>query len=412
MRRDYDLLIGGAGPAGLAAAIHLLRERPEMRGRVAALDKARHPRFKVCAGGLIPKALALLEELGVPFKVPSAEAWRGEAVTEAGTIIIPARRDPLCIVIRRDEFDAMLAQAAREAGLELIEDARIKDVRQTRYRVDVTTTRGAFTSRVLLGADGSGSRVRTGIFGRTKESIGRALMFDVPIDGPSEGNGERPDRRLYQFDFRCVAVGIPGYSWSFPCVIDGVPHRNVGIYQWRAVTIGEGERRSRLLDELRRAFPAIDLAYARGGFRSYKAFPIRWYNPRDHYAAGRVILAGDAAGVDPLMGEGISFALEHGRMAANAAARFLDGDTEALDAYDRALHRGYNARKLGRLAFAARCFYGPRHRFYFKIASLSRHAQILGLDWYNGANGVDETSALRIAARCLAGIVTRRPLTN
>ena len=46
--------------------------------------------------------------------------------------------------------------------------------------------------------------------------------------------------------------------------------------------------------------------------------------------SGRVILAGDAAGVDPLMGEGISCAFEHGKLAANAICNFLDGDTGAL----------------------------------------------------------------------------------
>jgi hypothetical protein len=34
------------------------------------------------------------------------------------------------------------------------------------------------------------------------------------------------------------------------------------------------------------------------------------------------------------------------------------------------------------------------------------------LDWYNGANGIDETSALRVAARCVKGIATRRPLSD
>jgi flavin-dependent dehydrogenase len=407
MQCDYDLLIAGAGPAGLAAAIHLLRERPELRGRVAAIDKARHPRFKVCAGGLIPKALDVLAELGVKLEVPFAEAWRGEAVTEAGTIAIPARRAPLCTVIRRDEFDAMIARVARQAGLELIENTRIMAVSPRDDRVHVVTTDGEFTGRVLLGADGSGSRVRAEIFGRAKSNIGRALMFDVPVN---DVNG-KPDDQLYQFDFRCVAAGIPGYSWSFPCTIGGVPHRNVGIYEWHATApAAEGDRQARLLEELRRAFPAIDLDSGSGGRLGYKAFPIRWYNPRDHYAAGRVMLAGDAAGADPLMGEGISFALEHGRIAADAAARFLDGDAGALDAYDRALHRGYNGRKLGRLAFAARRFYGPRHRLYFKIAALSHHAQVLGLDWYNGANGIDQTSALRVAARCVIGIATRRRL--
>ena len=364
-----------------------MRERPELRGRIAAIDKARHPRFKVCAGGLIPKALDALAKLGLRLEIPNAEAWRGEAVTEAGVIVIPRRRAPLCTIIRRDEFDAMLARTAREAGLELIEETRVSGIRQDAARVETLTTAGSFTSRVLLGADGSGSRVRTEIFGRTKEHMGRALMCDLPMTYEA---GERPDARLYQFDFRCVAAGIPGYSWSFPCLIDGVPHRNVGIYEWQARSSIGSDRLPRLLRELRRAFPALALPSATGG---YKAFPIRWYNPRDHYASGRVILAGDAAGADPLMGEGISLALEHGRMAATAASRYLDGDREALKAYDRELHWGYNGRKLGRLAFAARRFYGPRHRFYFKLAALSRHAQLTGLDWYNGADGVDETSA-------------------
>ncbi|MGA2411771.1 MAG: hypothetical protein ABSG46_15470, partial [Candidatus Binataceae bacterium] len=272
------------------------------------------------------------------------------------------------------------------------------------------TSSGPFTGAVLIGADGSGSRVRSAIFGCSKETIGRALMFDVPLataTGYSSSAGQ-----FYRFDFRCVAADIPGYCWAFPCLINGVPYINAGIYEWKAANSNaESDRRPRLLAELRKAFPDVPFASVSecGG---YKAAPIRWYSPSDHYVDRRVILAGDAAGVDPLMGEGISFALEHGWMAAEAAARFLGGDPGAIASYGLALHAGYNGRKLGRLAFAARRFYGPRHRFYFKIASLSRNAQMLGLDWYNGANGVGETSALRVAGRCLASIVLRRPFNQ
>jgi menaquinone-9 beta-reductase len=405
MPRRYEVLIAGAGPAGLAAGIHLLRQRPELRGRVAAIDKARHPRFKVCAGGLIPKAIKLLGELEVKLDIPYVTVESGEAVTEAGVIIIPKRSTALCTVIRRDQFDAMLASEAQQAGLELIENTRITGIRQADNCVTVATDAGAFESTMLIGADGSGSRVRTEVFGRSSAAIGRALMFDVRV--ANETSPVR-DQQRYQFDFRCVPAGIPGYSWSFPCVIDGVPHRNVGIYEWRvSPPNGERDRKRRLFGELCKAFPDIGIEGGADGRVGYKSFPIRWYNPHDRYAANRVILAGDAAGVDPLMGEGISFALEHGRMAAAAGLRLLEGDTGALRAYDRALHSGYNARKLGRLAFAARRFYGPHHRLYFKLASLSRHAQQLGLDWYNGANGVDETSAFRVAARCLTSILLR-----
>ena len=68
------------------------------------------------------------------------------------------------------------------------------------------------------------------------------------------------------------------------------------------------------------------------------------------------------------MGEGISCAFEHGKLAANAICKFLDGDSGALRAYDRALHEGAVGKKLSKLAFAARHFYGPHHRLFFRLA--------------------------------------------
>src|SRR5450755_2505441 len=68
-----DVLIAGAGPAGLATALYLLRAHPELAGRVVAIEKARHPRPKTCAGGLIPKTMLALKELGLELEVPAVE---------------------------------------------------------------------------------------------------------------------------------------------------------------------------------------------------------------------------------------------------------------------------------------------------------------------------------------------------
>lgn len=401
--RSCRLLIAGAGPAGLVTALYLLRARPELAGHVVALERARHPRPKVCAGGLIPKTMLALEELGLPLEVPAVRVRRGRARTEIGAVDYHDG-GVLCTVIRRDQFDARLARAARDAGLLIVEDCRVLDVEADGSGVLVHSTGGDFDAEALLGADGSGSRVRDVLFGRGQDWIGRALMFDLPVASSRIRDfADEP----YCFDFSCVSAGIRGYSWSFPCLIAGQPHLNVGIYdQCPRRAVDDAKSKGRLLDALAASFPDLPIP-AQGG---YKAFPIRWYAPQQRFAAGRVLLAGDAAGVDPLMGEGISYAFEHGKLAARALDAFFAGTPGALRGYDDALHRGAVARKLRRLLFAARRFYGPHHRLYFRLAALSRGAQRIGIDWYNGTDHLDEAPMWSVFAKLAKTVLLGAPM--
>ncbi len=401
-----EVLIAGAGPAGLASALYLLRHNPSLRGRVVALDKARHPRFKVCAGGLIPKTMLALRELSLDLDVPAIEVMRGTARTPAGEVDM-FRGDPLCTVIRRDLFDARLARAASEAGLEIVENCRVLHVEQGADSVRVTSDRGCFEAPVLIGADGSGSRVRSSIFGRDKDAIGRALMIDIAVD--PERTAEFVERR-YIFDFRCVPAGVHGYAWSFPCLVGSRPHLNLGIYEQHPPHGSSHGERSPLLDRLRALFPELDREDLGRRATNFHAFPIRWFDRGARFAAGRVMLAGDAAGVDPLMGEGISCAFEHGKLAAQAVSDLVRGDADAIARYDDELHRGSIGRKLRRLSFAARRFYGPRHRLYFRLACANRRAQQIGVDWFNGAAHTDELPVPTLVARWLKAVLLDSPV--
>jgi flavin-dependent dehydrogenase len=381
-----------------------------LAGRVIALEKRRHPRPKVCAGGLIPRTMLSMSELGLELGVPAVEVRSGIARTSAGDIEI-RRPDAMCTIVRRDEFDAWLARAARDAGLEIIEDCAVRKMHQNADAAEVETTRGVFRARLLVGADGSGSKVRRTLFGERKAAIGRALMADVPVDAAGVREFQES---MYRFDFRCVEAGIHGYAWSFPCLIDGRPHLNLGIYDQHPSHGDEwlhngASAKAPLAEALSASFPRPALQPGAES-AALKAFPIRWFETDARFAAGRTLLAGDAAGVDPLMGEGISCAFEHGRLAAATILRALDGDSGAIKDYDDEMRTGPLGCKLRRLGFAARRFYGPRHRTYFALARLSRRAQELGADWYNGAARTDEISVADALGRLARAVLFGAPL--
>ncbi|MBI4518456.1 MAG: NAD(P)/FAD-dependent oxidoreductase [Deltaproteobacteria bacterium] len=372
---ERPLIIVGSGPAGTGAALRLAQLDPVLAGETLVLEKARHPRHKVCAGGLIPHSLQLLEALGVELTVPHVVCDRAAVLTPVRNVSYEG--NDLCRVIRRNQFDASLAAAARRRGITIRESEKVIEVAREGAAIRLVTERGCYRTRAVIAADGSGSLLRRRLVSAARGCVGRAIMGDIPI-ADTDWNGFAAQR--YEFNFTAVARGLRGYTWAFPCWIDGVAHVNVGIY---AVDT-PGARLTQLLDD------AVDRMA--GKRPKYEAFPIRWYHEREPLAGAGVMLAGDAAGVDPLMGEGISFALEYGRRAAEAAAAALASGDFSFAAYERDIRSSWLGKKLRRLHLGVRLFYGPTWRVWFSVAAHSRRAQEIGLRWYNGVDGWDRRS--------------------
>lgn len=358
---ERDVVIVGGGPAGTGTALALERIAPDLARRALVLDRAEFPRDKTCAGGLIPLTLELLADLDLELTVPSVRVDR--ARVEAGGNPIEIESDGCCYVIRRREFDAMLLDAVRARGVEVRTGVRVRDARVVDGGVVLETSNGPLRARAVVAADGSGSLLRRRLVDPSEGWVARAVMTDVPIDDDAPPP-------VYEFDFRDVSDGLAGYAWSFPCWIEGRPHWNVGAYSIRRR--GEGERLEAIVGS------------RSPGVAERKAHPIRLYAGGQALSAPGVLLVGDAAGVDPLLGEGISFALEYGRLAAaELAAGFRQGDL-SFSRYGARVAGSGLGKKLRRLALGARLFYGPRSDLWFRVARLSRTAQRIGMDWYNG----------------------------
>ena len=188
-----DIVIVGSGPAGSSTALHLLKHDPALRGEVLLLDKAVHPREKICAGGLIPHTLDCLNELDIPLSVPHVQVNQAYVRVPPGYEVSCADAG-MCSIIRRDEFDYSLVQAARERGAEIREGEKVLELRREPGGVLVVTDKEIYRARVVVGADGSGSRVRRQLVGGEVEAVGKAIMCDVPISSTT-WNGFGQDRK-------------------------------------------------------------------------------------------------------------------------------------------------------------------------------------------------------------------------
>jgi len=338
-------VIAGAGPAGVATALALAQRAPALAGRVLCLDRARFPRAKPCGGGLTGHAHQALRQLGLAVRVPSIGCRTGRLIYGRASADVALER-PVEIV-RREDFDADLVAQARARGIEIIEGEGVESftVDAAARRVSVTTSGGRrLQARVLVGADGAGSRVRKALSraGDGSSSVVPLRLFRAEIPAPPAL--QLGERMIY--DFSPMDHGLRGYVWLFPVAGDRV---NVGVMHYPSRHL-PGAEIERLLHRTLAAH-GVHLPSAARGWPAWR------YDPRTRIAGPNLLCVGDAAGIDPLTGEGIAVGLEQGIVAAGALVRAIESGDFRFTGYASAVRAATVGRELALDRWAAALLY-------------------------------------------------------
>jgi flavin-dependent dehydrogenase len=326
-----------------------------MLARTLILEKAHHPRPKLCGGGLLPDAEIILRRLGLDSReVPHCDVdWAHFDYNGKGMRMRAERQGTFAFrTIRRHEFDAWLAGKARQAGFLIQEDTAVKRISVSGSEVVVETDQGEYHAQVVVGADGSNSVVRR--FVVPHEATHTARLLEI-VTEPRPEQSFHAQANSY-FDFMYVPQGILGYSWDFPALEAGRPVRVRGIYDSNVYPVkADISLQAALADE-----------FGKHGYRlaEYKleGHPLRWFEPTSAFSAPHVLLAGDAAGADALFGEGISIALGYGELAAEAIREAFIRQDFSFREYRKTVLRSGLGRALQRRTWLAKIYYRLRSR--------------------------------------------------
>jgi geranylgeranyl reductase family protein len=348
MHLDCDVAVVGAGPAGSRTA----RDLAARGFRVRLLEEHRRVGVPSHCSGLI--SLRTLRESGLGEQAIIHRITGAFVHTQAGSEIALGggtrtggrRPKTQAVAIDRIKWDQALCEQAQEAGAELVR-ARVTNVERpfdtsgragwVRLHTQTDGRDSTLTARLVVGADGTHSRVRRTLgMGAPRE-----YAYNLGIEGRMKARRD---------DFVHVFVGhqmAPGwFGWIIPTG-DGMVR--VGIGSNNHVKPIDCYR------DLTRRFPAlfegIEPCRMYGG-----TIPLE-FAPKTY--GDNVLLVGDAGGqVKPFSGGGIYTSLVAARHAAKTAARALQQDdlsAERLSVYEkrwkkeigRELVRSLRLRRLG-----------------------------------------------------------------
>lgn len=317
---DTDVLIVGAGPAGLTLATALAARDVN----IMLIDRQAEGANTSRAAVVHARTLEVLEPLKVAARlVERGLKARRFTIRDRDRVLMPIgfeqlpTRFPYTLMVSQAVTESVLLERLRELGGQVLRPRVLADICQDAAGVTATLDDGRqLRARYVVGADGMHSTVReragigfTG--GSYEESF---LLADVRLTG-----GVPRDEVILYFSPAGMVVVAPlpdGAHRIVATVADAPQHPDIGYLQALLDARGPASERAVVHDVL-------------WGSR----FRVH-HRLADAYRCGRVLLVGDAAHVhSPAGGQGMNVGILDAITLARALRQALAGNEAALDAY-------------------------------------------------------------------------------
>jgi len=340
-----DVIIVGAGPGGSSTAAYLAMAGLD----VLLLEKTAFPREKVCGDGLTPRAVRELITLGIP--TPEEDGWiknHGLRIIGGGMRLeLPwpdlASFPPYGLVRTRQDFDDILAKHAVKHGARLREstnvtgpilDERTGAIIGVKAKAMDAAGRDSgapllqFRAPLVVAADGNSSRLSLSMNRPQRDDRPMGVAVRTYYTSPRHDDDYLESwLELWSKDQTGQKILLPGYGWIFG-VGDGTSNVGLGILNTSAAfgKVDYKDVLKRWVDTLPPEWTYNDQTMT-GPIRG-AALPMG-FNRQPLYGQG-LLLVGDAGGmVNPFNGEGIAYAMESGRLAAEVIAQAFARQTDA-----------------------------------------------------------------------------------
>jgi digeranylgeranylglycerophospholipid reductase len=321
MEEKYDVAVVGGGPAGLSAAYSAAKAG----AKVILLEKDEAIAHSVRTSGVT--WISEMERLGIPSKYYNpVQNYR--FVSPSNDILIPGSAAKSCVLDVRATYQHLAFMAA-VAGAEIMVKSNVINVVMDGNRVagvKASTPKGDLTVMSTLVIDASGFSAsiarKAGAAGEWKR-YGVGAEYECYCDDIDSATWTLMVGQRYS---------DAGYAWIFPLSKNRV---RIGV------GIGRPESSAEPLEKLhdimgKRLKPLDAMGKIQPVELHYGFIPNEGVR-RDSVADG-LVMVGDSAGQsNPLVLEGIRYAIEFGRLAGDVGARSLsrNASRESLMEYEK-----------------------------------------------------------------------------